>query len=58
MHGRIIRREKSFYYEDLGSSNGSYINGSRVEARQKVLLKDKDEILLADEIFVFRKDEQ
>ena len=57
-HGRIICRNKDFYYEDLRSSNGSYINGSRVEAGQKVLLKDRDEIMLADERFVFRKDEK
>ena len=58
MHGRILRRDKDYYYEDLRSSNGSYINGSRVEAGQSVLLKDRDEIRLADERFVFRKDEK
>ncbi len=57
-HGRILCKGKDYYYEDLHSSNGSYINGARVEAGQSILLKDRDEIKLADERFVFRKDKK
>ena len=29
-HGRITRKEEGFVYEDLGSSNGSWVNGNKL----------------------------
>jgi len=30
-HGRITRKDEGFVYEDLGSSNGSWVNGNKVQ---------------------------
>ncbi len=32
-HARVVRAEGTFFVEDLGSSNGTYLNGLRVEGR-------------------------
>lgn len=40
-HARIFRRDGEFVIEDLRSSNGTYVNGARVDRR---VLKDGDEI--------------
>lgn len=31
-HGRITRNEAGYVYEDLGSSNGSWVNGNKLQA--------------------------
>lgn len=31
-HGRITRHESGYVYEDLGSSNGSWVNGNKLQA--------------------------
>ena len=42
-HCRILKGSGGFFLEDLGSSNGTQVNGAKV-GRQ--LLKNNDEILL------------
>ena len=32
-HARIVRRGSTFYLEDLGSRNGTYVGGHRVHER-------------------------
>lgn len=32
LHARVFRREGDFYIEDLGSTNGTYLNGKKVSA--------------------------
>ena len=41
-HAVITRKEDTFDYEDLGSSNGSFLNGQKIEAA--VDLKNGDTI--------------
>ena len=41
-HARLIRMEGKTYIEDLGSSNGTYVN--RLKLRGKIELRDRDEI--------------
>lgn len=45
-HARIIFREGRFFLEDLGSTNGTYINGVRIT--DPVMLKHGDLIRVAD----------
>ncbi|HET7091740.1 MAG TPA: FHA domain-containing protein [Anaerolineae bacterium] len=44
-HVRIWRAEDGFYVEDLGSKNGTYVNG--IPATGRVKLQDGDEIQVA-----------
>lgn len=39
---------------DMGSTNGTYVNGERITERKRVFLKEGDEVQLADLKFVFR----
>ncbi len=44
-HARIERTDQGVVLEDLGSKNGTYVNGSRIDAKQ--LLSEGDEIRIA-----------
>jgi len=44
-HARIRRENQQWAIEDLGSNNGTYINGQRVQAG---VLHDQDEIVIAN----------
>lgn len=52
-HAMVRKQDGGFYLFDLGSFNGSYLNGSRVTATRK--LKTGDVIGLADHEFVFEQ---
>lgn len=51
LHARIIEEDGEYYLEDLGSSNGTYLNGE--EMTDALLLMDKDVIRLGDSEFLF-----
>lgn len=46
-HAAITRHEGGLYIEDLGSTNGTRINGFQLTARRKYRLRDGDEIEFA-----------
>lgn len=50
-HAVIIREENDFYLSDEGSTNGTLLNGVKINKQEKVLLADGDEVVLADEKF-------
>ncbi|WP_055078152.1 FHA domain-containing protein [Lagierella massiliensis] len=50
-HARIFKQRGQFYLEDLGSANGSYVNGQKVS--NVVLLKDKDLVDFGQVEFLF-----
>jgi len=39
-HARIVRSGDQFFVEDLGSSNGTFLNGERTQGRQPLTEKD------------------
>jgi hypothetical protein len=45
VHARVLRADDGFYVEDMGSKNGTYVNGMPV--RDRVKLQDGDEIQVA-----------
>ena len=51
-HGVLRITENGIIYEDLGSSNGSYINGNRVNG--PVVIKERDIIKLGTELIPWR----
>jgi hypothetical protein len=54
-HACILWQEGRFYIMDLESLNGTFVNGIEVLSKRKVELRDRDKIILADEVFEFQK---
>src|SRR5262245_2723255 len=53
-HARIEQIEGKFYIEDLESSNGCFVNGTRITSR--TLLRNNDQIRLANYVAAFVED--
>ena len=51
VHARLYSRGASYYVEDMGSTNGTYLNGERL--RGEAELSDLDEIRIGDTEFRF-----
>jgi serine phosphatase RsbU (regulator of sigma subunit)/pSer/pThr/pTyr-binding forkhead associated (FHA) protein len=51
-HARIVCQDGLFFIEDLGSSNGTYINGARI--RERVPLTENDTLQLGPYLFGLR----
>ena len=51
-HMRLVIRDNKLYAEDLGSHNGIYVNGRRVEKSQQI--HRGDEIRIGNSVFVLR----
>lgn len=47
-HAIITQRARTLYLADLGSSNGTYLNGQRLAANQPRVLRDGDNIFLGN----------
>lgn len=53
-HARIYASGGEMWLEDLGSSNGTYLNGELLEPMKKYRLQNGDRITLANEEFSFQ----
>ncbi len=53
-HARIVCREGGYFVEDLGSSNGTYVNGARVAGRAP--LTEQDELRIGPYTFHLHTD--
>jgi sigma-B regulation protein RsbU (phosphoserine phosphatase) len=49
-HARLLKTDRGFVVEDLGSGNGTFVNDSRVNQH---LLRDSDEVRISDSVFRF-----
>lgn len=54
IHAIIINENGSYYIEDNNSTNGTFINGVRLSKMGRGLIKQGDEIKLANEIFTIK----
>lgn len=52
-HALIYKEERSFFIEDLNSTNGTYLNGKALGYKEKVPLSKNDKIKFADEAYRF-----
>lgn len=53
-HACIVWGDGNYYIEDLGSANGTWVNGEQIPVKTKVKIGNNDRIILADEAFMFR----
>jgi pSer/pThr/pTyr-binding forkhead associated (FHA) protein len=54
-HARVVRREGVFYIEDLGSTNGTYVNrGRRLLPGNSQILNDGDEVIVGKTFLRFQ----
>lgn len=53
-HGQIIRTDTSFIFEDVGSSNGSFVNTVRANKGEQYPLKNNDQVRLGKTEMVFK----
>lgn len=51
IHCRIYSRGNSYYVEDMNSTNGTYLNGNKVDG--EAALHDLDELAIGDTTFRF-----
>ncbi|MBI5870892.1 MAG: FHA domain-containing protein [Actinobacteria bacterium] len=52
-HARIFARKQFLFLEDLGSTNGTFIDGRRIEGEQQI--KPGQEIVIGDTIFRYEE---
>ncbi len=53
IHARVETEDRGYYIEDLNSTNGTYLNGERLEYRQKVKLEPRDVVVFGVEKYIF-----
>ena len=53
-HAEIIKKDGEYYLKDLNSKNGTFINGNRLTPNQECLLKENDEVTLANMTMSFK----
>ncbi len=54
-HARLVKTDRGFEVEDLGSGNGTFVNDRQVD--QHLLLQDADEVRISDSVFRYQADE-
>lgn len=54
IHARLFRDNGSMFLIDLGSTNGTYHNGCRLQAQKPVRIVPGDEVRLSDIVFDYR----
>lgn len=50
-HGEIEADETGIYLTDLGSTNGTFLNGAKLQPNQRVQVRPEDEIKIGESLF-------
>lgn len=53
-HADIIRKDGMYYVRDNNAKNHTYVNGEMIMPGQLVQLNNNDEIMLSNELFIFK----
>ena len=53
LHARILKKEGEYYIEDLNSTNGTYLNGEKLEYHKSEKLNKNDMVQFGAEAYVF-----
>ena len=56
-HADILHRGNDYFLVDRNSLNKTYVNGKEAEPQKEILLNPQDRIALANEIFVFMRED-
>ncbi len=54
-HACISQIGGNYYIKDMGTTNGTYVNGFKLDGKNDTMLQDGSVIVIADEEFEFRK---
>jgi hypothetical protein len=54
IHGQITKEEDGYYYKDLNSRNGTYLNNEKILSNHNYILENNYKICFANEKYVFR----
>ena len=57
-HGAVLNRDDQYYLVDMGSRNGTFVDGHRLAKHEKVLLVDGQTIRFGNATYTFRKNQQ
>lgn len=52
-HAQILRNDDHYVFEDVGSSNGSFVNNAKIQPGVQQILKNGDKLRLGKTEFVF-----
>ena len=52
IHGKISLEEGEYYLTDLNSTNGTFLNGGRLEVNEKARIRQGDQVGFADVKYV------
>jgi hypothetical protein len=52
-HGQIIKARNGYFLVDLGSSNGTFVNGRLLPAHKPCLLRNGDQVNIGEVVFQF-----
>lgn len=57
-HCKVFCYQGEYFIEDLNSSNGTYLNGARIEPQKAAVIKAGDQIRISNMDFIVKESER